>query len=71
MKGGALMANRHFRALSAAALAGAAVCLSWWLCGERKVASSLILLKRLVDDPKESTVVRKSAFRALWALDGL
>ena len=41
------------------------------LCGERKVASSLILLKRLVDDPKESTVVRKSAFRALWALDGL
>lgn len=41
------------------------------LCGERKVASSLSLLKRLADDPKENAVVRKSAFRALWALDGL
>lgn len=41
------------------------------LCGERKISSSHSLLKRLVDDPKESTVVRKSAFRALWALDGL
>ena len=41
------------------------------LCGERKVASSLILLKRIADDPKENAVVRKSAFRALWALDGL
>ncbi len=28
------MANRHFRALSAAVLAGAAICLSWWLCGD-------------------------------------
>ena len=28
------MANRHFRALSVAALSGAAVCLSWWLCGD-------------------------------------
>lgn len=34
MKGGALMANRHFRALSVAVLAGAAICLSWWLCGD-------------------------------------
>ena len=41
------------------------------LCGERRISSSHSLLKRLVDDPKESTVVRKSAFRALWALDGL
>ena len=41
------------------------------LCGERKISSSHSLLKRLADDPKESTVVRKSAFRALWALDGL
>ncbi len=64
------MANRHFRALSAAALAGAAICLSWWLCGERKVASSLSLLKRLADDPKENTVVRKSASNALRTLDG-
>ena len=70
MKGGALMANRHFRALSVAALSGAAVCLSWWLCGERKVASSLILLKRLVDDPKENAVVRKSASYALRTLEG-
>ena len=41
------------------------------LCGERRISSSHSLLKRLADDPKESTVVRKSAFRALWALDGL
>ena len=41
------------------------------LCGERNVSASRSLLKRLADDPKESTVVRKSAFRALWALDGL
>ena len=34
MKGGALMGNRHFRALSVAVLAGAAICLSWWLCGD-------------------------------------
>ena len=38
---------------------------------ERRISSSHSLLKRLADDPKESTVVRKSAFRALWALDGL
>ena len=41
------------------------------LCGERRISSSHSLLKRIADDPKESTVVRKSAFRALWALDGL
>ena len=41
------------------------------LCGERKVASSLSLLKRLADDQKENAVVRKSAFRALRTLDGL
>ena len=28
------MGNRHFRALSVAVLAGAAICLSWWLCGD-------------------------------------
>ena len=159
------MGNRHFRALSVAVLAGAAICLSWWLCGdgdgiagqgaecaipdpvasplpttkrlapqvmtkaeeqtrlarrpdeaasqpqavpmsarevfqsvprrddgdstlsdavrlaaeksqlmddcERRISSSHSLLKRLADDPKENAVVRKSAFRALWALDGL
>ena len=161
-----MMGNRHFRALSVAVLAGAAICLSWWLCGdgngidwqdaesgaipdpvasplpttkrlapqvmtkaeeqtrlvrrpdeaasqpqavpmsarevfqsvpgrgdgdstlsdavrlaaeksqlmddcERRISSSHSLLKRLADDPKENAVVRKSAFRALWALDGL
>ena len=64
------MANRHFRALSAAALSGAAICLSWWLCGERKVASSLSLLNRLADDPKKNAVVRKSAYYALRTLEG-
>ena len=64
------MANRHFRALSVAALSGAAVCLSWWLCGERKVASSLRLLNRLADDPKKNAVVRKSASYALRTLEG-
>ena len=38
---------------------------------ERRISSSHSLLKRLADDPKENAVVRKSAFRALWALDGL
>ena len=65
------MANRHFRALSAAALAGAAICLSWWLCDFAvQVASSLSLLKRLADDPKENAVVRKSASHALRTLEG-
>ena len=41
------------------------------LCGERRISSSHSLLKRIADDPKENAVVRKSAFRALWALDGL
>lgn len=41
------------------------------LCGERKISSSHSLLKRIADDQKENAVVRKSAFRALWALDGL
>ncbi len=35
-----------------------------------QVASSLSLLKRLADDPKENTVVRKSASHALRTLDG-
>ena len=65
-----MMGNRHFRALSVAVLAGAAICLSWWLCGERKVASSLSLPKRLADDPKENAVVRKSSACALRALEG-
>ena len=38
---------------------------------ERRISSSHSLLKRIADDPKENAVVRKSAFRALWALDGL
>ena len=35
-----------------------------------QVASSLSLLKRLADDPKENAVVRKSASHALRTLDG-
>ena len=40
------------------------------LCGERKVAASRSLLKRLADDPKENAVVRKAASHALRAVAG-
>ena len=40
------------------------------LCGERKVAASRSLLKRLADDPKENAVVRKAASHALRAVEG-
>lgn len=40
------------------------------LCGERGVASSRSLLKRLADEPGENAVVRRSAARALRVIEG-
>lgn len=53
-----------------ASAAPAARVMAVQLCGERKVAASRSLLKRLADDPKENAVVRKSASRALLAVEG-
>ena len=40
------------------------------LCGERGIASSIAMLRRLAGDPQENAVVRKSAARAVRALEG-
>ena len=58
------------RLLSCAADASAAPAarvMAVQLCGERGVASSRSLLKRLADEPGENAVVRRSAARALHA----
>ena len=48
-----------------ASAAPAARVMAVQLCGERKVATSRSLLKRLADDPNENAVVRKLACHAL------
>ena len=53
-----------------ASAAPAARVMAVQLCGERKVAASRSLLKRLADDPKANAVVRKAASHALLALEG-
>ena len=40
------------------------------LCGEREIASSIAMLRRLAGDQDENAVVRKSAARAVRALGG-
>ena len=61
------------RLLSCAADASAAPAarvMAVQLCGERGVASSRSLLKRLADEPGENAVVRRSAARALRVIEG-
>ena len=52
-----------------ASAAPAARVMAVQLCGERGVASSRCLLKRLADDPGENAVVRRSAARALRTVE--
>ena len=40
------------------------------LCGERGIVSSVATLKRIADNQNENAVIRKSAARAVRALEG-
>ena len=53
-----------------ASAAPAARVMAVQLCGERGIASSIAMLRRLAGDQDENAVVRKSAARAVRALEG-
>ena len=63
------LGSRLLSCVSDASASQAARVMAIQLCGERKVASSRGLLKRLADDPKLNAVVRKSASRSLLSLE--